>query len=100
MVGILIITKSILNQHRSSSILLTNIGSLVSKMTILYERCFLNPTASLSLFMLLESALLYQKGVLAGPFSVGEERDMLVKEEDNLIFELTAMLETDSILGY
>ena len=50
--------------------------------------------------MLLESALLYQKGVFAGPFSVGEERDMLVNEEDNLIFELTAMLETDSILGY
>lgn len=46
------------------------------------------------------SVLLYQKGVLAGPFSVGEDKEMLVKEEDSLILELTAMLDTESMLGY
>jgi len=38
--------------------------------------------------------------VLAGPFSVGEDNEILVREEDSLILELTAMLDTDSMLGY
>ena len=33
-------------------------------------------------------------------FSVGEEREMLVREEESLMLELTAMLETESMLGY
>jgi len=65
----------------------------------LYMRCRL-PPASLSFVCCLVSGLLYQKGVLAGPFSVGEDKEMLVKEEDSLILELTAMLDTDSMLGY
>ena len=38
--------------------------------------------------------------MLAGPFSVGEDIEILVREDDSLILELTAILETDSILGY
>jgi hypothetical protein len=40
------------------------------------------------------------EGVLTGPASVGEDKEMLVKEEDSLMLELTAMLETHNILGY
>ena len=32
--------------------------------------------------------------------SVGEAREMLVREEESLMLELTAMLETESMLGY
>ena len=42
---------------------------------------------------------LIQNGLLAAR-SVGEAKDMEVKDEDNLILELTAMLETDNMLGY
>ena len=31
---------------------------------------------------------------------MGEARDMLVREEESLILELTAILETDNMLGY
>ena len=31
---------------------------------------------------------------------MGEDKEMLVKEEDSLILELTAMLDTESMLGY
>ena len=40
-----------------------------------------------------------QKGLFAA-LSVGEARDIEVKEEDSLMLELTAMLETESMLGY
>lgn len=58
------------------------------------------PAPSLSLIGCLRSDLLYQKGVLAGPFSVGEDKEILVRDEESLMLELTAMLETDSMLGY
>ena len=38
-------------------------------------------------------------GLLAA-LSVGEASEMLVREEDSLMLELTAMLETDNMLGY
>ena len=42
-----------------------------------------------------------QKGVVFGPsFSMGEEREMDVREEESLMLELTAMELTLSMLGY
>ena len=43
---------------------------------------------------------LYQKVGLVSFLSVGEASEMLVREEESLMLELTAMLETDSMLGY
>ena len=40
-----------------------------------------------------------QNGLFAAR-SVGEAKDIEVKDEDSLMLELTAMLEMDNMLGY